>query len=679
MQSKRLVWALALMLCIVGTAGFFWGKKAPAAPKLTPAEAHFTALGDKFKSFHKDPVNIALHFVTTPLALVAAVSMVNKASRSSVLTMLATVAYSISLTDKGIPPQNVVASTVMMGVIGVLAQKTQALSWGVHAALFLTGYLGQELAHHATGEATMQSSYQGDETFLSQLAEHTYYLVPLVFDAVMPGHMDRASGIEARSFMTDWVVRVYHLLPFMAVLVANFVSKDGAMCFPWQFQRSRVLMCKLTSREDVANLDLIRSWTMRQGPSKTTSSHWWHTAPSPQTPPSQVLPAEQRKAFDQIAKCKTITDMFHSAFASSWTLDVLNGMNEVYVSSPTTVKKTSDEVFYTKHIDGPYYYVPFASCFRMIIGMDANEEITTVFDMVPTEQAAQKGDVLAFDFHRECHYIRKNEGKSNSDFRIVLKVHYCVYPKWALPFGLLLGWLSTRYNKAFRALFLFTINPKTPFEHFSAWNVVFWTKVVYAAEAYFGYNNALYISLLALLGWRFNYLIFLVGTSFVHYLRYINTYYHRDNVAYTVFKRDVLIFKSLAVAQLCYHYAHALTAGFTAAPGELDTVGLAMIAGGYALSVYTTHQLGVDGTYFGIELGFVKKQKHFVQSFPYGVIPHPMILSQVVALLGFHKLAAFRAAWPYLVPAHVCLYLIHMVQEHFDVHAGAQPLKKKVA
>jgi hypothetical protein len=44
---------------------------------------------------------------------------------------------------------------------------------------------------------------------------------------------------------------------------------------------------------------------------------------------------------------------------------------QVYVSAPTTVKKTSDEVFYTRHIDGPYYYVPFASCFRMIIGMDA--------------------------------------------------------------------------------------------------------------------------------------------------------------------------------------------------------------------------------------------------------------------------------------------------------------------
>ena len=85
------------------------GKKE-VVPKLTPQEAHFQALGDKFKSFHKDPVNIALHFgapdprhmlsprlpltmpphlaATTPMAVLAAVSMINKACRTSALTML---------------------------------------------------------------------------------------------------------------------------------------------------------------------------------------------------------------------------------------------------------------------------------------------------------------------------------------------------------------------------------------------------------------------------------------------------------------------------------------------------------------------------------------------------------------------------------------------------------------
>ena len=82
-------------------------------------------------------------------------------------------------------------------------------------------------------------------------------------------------------------------------------------------------------------------------------------------------------------------------------------------------------------------------------------------------------------WHSPCEVrIHENEsdnkyfpqGVENKDFRIVLKVHYCIYPKWALPFGLLMGWLSTNYNTAFRALFLFTISPKTTFEHVSLWS-----------------------------------------------------------------------------------------------------------------------------------------------------------------------------------------------------------------
>ena len=141
-------------------------------------------------------------------------------------------------------------------------------------------------------------------------------------------------------------------------------------------------------------------------------------------------------------------------------------------------------------------------------------------------------------------------------------------------------------------------------------------------------------------------------------------------MAYGVFKRDVLLYKTLAIGQLLVLYLSAVTKGFTnmAAVSDIGLLDCAMVLGGYALSIYTTAQLGVDGTYFGIELGFVQADKHYVQKFPYGVIPHPMILSQCVALLGLYRHAAFRAAWPYLVPAHVCFYLTHMVQEHFDIY-----------
>ena len=45
------------------------------------------------------------------------------------------------------------------------------------------------------------------------------------------------------------------------------------------------------------------------------------------------------------------------------------------------------------------------------------------------KKTAQVGDVLAFDFNREPHLITANRDTPNKDFRVVLKLHYCVYPK----------------------------------------------------------------------------------------------------------------------------------------------------------------------------------------------------------------------------------------------------------
>ena len=80
-------------------------------------------------------------------------------------------------------------------------------------------------------------------------------------------------------------------------------------------QRSRVLRCKLTERQDVKDLDDIRAWAIANSPSNKTSTHWWHTAPNAKTSPSAVLPDTQRSAFDRIAKCETIKNMFESRFA----------------------------------------------------------------------------------------------------------------------------------------------------------------------------------------------------------------------------------------------------------------------------------------------------------------------------------------------------------------------------
>jgi Phospholipid methyltransferase len=120
----------------------------------------------------------------------------------------------------------------------------------------------------------------------------------------------------------------------------------------------------------------------------------------------------------------------------------------------------------------------------------------------------------------------------------------------------------------------------------------------------------------------------------------------------------VLLFKTLALTQLFLLYLFPTTDKF-----EFDVVSAIMIFTGYTVSIMATHALGLDRTYFGVELGICEYK--CVNQFPYGFLPHPMILSQIWALLGFFKASNFRSMYPYLVPVHVCLYLAHMVIFYF--------------
>lgn len=191
----------------------------------------------------------------------------------------------------------------------------------------------------------------------------------------------------------------------------------------------------------------------------------------------------------------------------------------------------------------------------------------------------------------------------------------------------------------------------------------------------------LYVSALYMAGRLIDPLVFLVGTSFVHYLRYITTYYNRTDVNFGTFKSDVLFFKIVALSHIAYRYLSILSAG-TSASLPTVTASLIMIVAGSTVSSLATKALGIDGTYFGSELGVCKTQ--WVTTFPYNVVPHPMIVGQLVALSGVHLIPEFRAAWPWLVPVHCTLYTIVMLQEQFDVYknkssgAGASGGPEKV-
>ena len=82
------------------------------------------------------------------------------------------------------------------------------------------------------------------------------------------------------------------------------------------------------------------------------------------------------------------------------------------------------------------------------------------------------------------------------------------------------------------------------------------------------------------------------------YCRYISTYYVRKGIDFGSFKRDVLLFKSIALIQLFYHYFFPAIESFV-----FDPVSLLMIMVGYTVSLMATNAIGIDRTYFGSELG----------------------------------------------------------------------------
>jgi len=198
-----------------------------------------------------------------------------------------------------------------------------------------------------------------------------------------------------------------------------------------------------------------------------------------------------------------------------------------------------------------------------------------------------------------------------------------------------------------------------------------------------GWVNIAYIGTAAALGYFVDYRFFVALTSWVHYLKYIHQYYFRGATGnmklYKAWQRDVLMYKTIALVNLGFIYTAPYVGAWRAgAPmPALDFVSLGMIVSGYFVSIAATEALGIDGTYFGIELGFVKADYCFVKKFPYNVFPHPMILGQVFGLFGIFKPPWVHENWPWLIPVHILLYFAHMTQEIYDVWKGDPWYKKK--
>ncbi|KAI8894086.1 hypothetical protein BC833DRAFT_624275 [Globomyces pollinis-pini] len=578
---------------------------------------NFNSLSKEFNAYHLSHLNVLLHLFTTTSFYFSTISLLLSVNNAIFIIQ----AYCILL-FLSIPTHLAVVSTTIITINSLLASYF-ALSNYQSIAIFICSYIAQDLAHYITNEETYQSAYSKKYGYslqmLSNLFLHTFYMLPLVIASTV--NVDLIQGL------TSW-----------------FVVRD------------RIIKVKL--KEEKADLKVIESWLDDQDLPKNITSHWWFAS----------LPDHIRSAFDKVAHSPTILKGFNALFpAPEYSTIVLHDMNEIYVATVDSTKATSDNVFYSNHVDGPFLIYPCASVYRAIVAVNTNKHIKTIFPAHPCEGVLTDGDVWAFDFNREVHRIETVCQAEN--LRYNLKVHYLVYPT-NLPFyGYVLGKLTSLYDYIARLAFLQTLVPKTIFDR-ALWSLIMLTTwTVFGLVRAAGNSGAfVFVIFTGLISYCIptEIPLFLIATSFIHYLIYIGTYYNyetlRNKIAFEGFKQTVMFYKFIAFCHIIsYYYAGMMKTG-------IDYISIAMIVLGFGLSTSAAAAIGLDQTYFGVELQKVQ-QPYFVTTFPYNLTKHPMIIGNIIGLVGFMKLDGFREAIPWLVPAHVAFYMVHMIQEHFDVHS----------
>ena len=132
-MAKHVALAVAVVAALCVGADAAWGMNAkPALPQENSNEARWNDLSEQFRKYHSDHTNVFFHLITSPLCILAALSLVNKATNTNLLTKALAVIYCIHLMDK--LPLHILATTSFVGTgIALAAANTSSLSYSIHA------------------------------------------------------------------------------------------------------------------------------------------------------------------------------------------------------------------------------------------------------------------------------------------------------------------------------------------------------------------------------------------------------------------------------------------------------------------------------------------------------------------------------------------------------------------
>lgn len=133
---------------------------------------HYEELSQQFSMYHRDPVNVALHFLTTPLGLIGSFSLLNSYTKSTSATLLVTFCYLLSLLP--ILPSGDFYGTVLLCAAIIFCSRAFRLTFFEAMAFVVIGYVLQDMSHIATGEPTFQGTYSAGG-HVSTIWPHSFF------------------------------------------------------------------------------------------------------------------------------------------------------------------------------------------------------------------------------------------------------------------------------------------------------------------------------------------------------------------------------------------------------------------------------------------------------------------------------------------------------------------------
>ena len=173
-----------------------------AAEVCAPPDLRFATVLAKFERFHRDPVDVALHVLTTPIIFLGYISLATKvAGRLPVLCVAAVYVAALPFC------MDQAASGVLPAALGIWAVEVAAasrwsrLGWLPLVAMAAFGAFGQFFAHWVTGERGYMEEYIGEcrqgvvVRASSLFAEQAFFQLPLVLSVSQPPWWGLAAAV----------------------------------------------------------------------------------------------------------------------------------------------------------------------------------------------------------------------------------------------------------------------------------------------------------------------------------------------------------------------------------------------------------------------------------------------------------------------------------------------------